>query len=112
MSKKMERLSLVSLVQFPSPTKLLTLSLDEERMTDVIRVMEDGIATVQRIEGGDSKMRLEGFLATFVSNSISNLSGVASYYRFISTSLYRYPTKHWKYFRLRLNSTRPRILHG
>jgi hypothetical protein len=44
---------------------------DEERMTDVIQVMEDGIATIRKLEGGDPKMRLENFLSMFVSNGFS-----------------------------------------
>jgi hypothetical protein len=37
-------------------------------MGDVIRIVEEGIATVRKLEGGDAKMRLEGFLSTFVSD--------------------------------------------
>lgn len=44
---------------------------DEERMTDVIQVMEDGIATIRKLEGGDPRMLLESFLSMFVSNGFS-----------------------------------------
>ena len=56
----------------PCPVVSLTdMFSDEERMTDVIQVMENGIATVRKLEGGDPNMRLESFLSMFVSNGFS-----------------------------------------
>jgi hypothetical protein len=42
--------------------------IDQDRMADVIQIVEEGIAAVRKLEGGDAKMRLEGFLSTFVSD--------------------------------------------
>jgi len=50
---------------------LINILSDEERMTDVIQVMENGIATVRKLEGGDPKLQLENFLSMFVSNGFS-----------------------------------------
>ena len=41
-------------------------------MADVLRVLQEGIAAIRKHPGGDSRMRLEGFLADFVSTLVHN----------------------------------------
>jgi hypothetical protein len=77
--RRMKRLSSVRFCHALDRSGLFTnVFSDEERMTDVIQVMEDGITTIRKLEGGDPKMRLENFLSMFVSNGfylyISRLS--------------------------------------
>ena len=48
-------------------------------MADVMQVLEEGIAAVRKIEGGDPKMRLEGFLSTFVSARLPTLDCLNAY---------------------------------
>jgi len=45
---------------------MLISSVDQDRMADVIRIVEEGIAAVRKLEGGDPRMRLETFLSAFV----------------------------------------------
>jgi hypothetical protein len=81
-------------------------------MADVIRVVEEGIAAVRNLEGGDPKMRLESFLSTFVSFNTSLLVGTQPIFSPYSTSPYRYQIVHWKCFSLQPNFTRLLISHG
>jgi hypothetical protein len=43
--------------------------LDQDRMADVVQIVEEAIATIRKTEPGDAKMRLESFLSIFVSKS-------------------------------------------
>lgn len=57
-------------------------------MADVIRVLEEAIAAVRKIEGGDSKMRLEGFLSTFVRFHSKTSHGLGlTFYQYLALPL-------------------------
>ena len=57
--------------------------IDQDRMADVIQIVEEGIAAVRNLEGGDTRMRLESFLSTFVSDV--NFHGHSVNHRRLST---------------------------
>jgi hypothetical protein len=65
-----------------SPELAPNNSADEVGVTDVLHVLQGGIATIRKHPGGDPRMRLESFLADFVSSLVSNeeKSGVETYY--------------------------------
>ena len=50
-----------------SPNPLSNKAADEDEVADVLHVLQEGITAIRKHPGGDPRMRLEGFLADFVS---------------------------------------------
>lgn len=70
--------------------------VDPDRMADVIQILEEGIATVRKVEGGDPKMRLEGFLSAFYlalplpDNALEVLQSATKFYKTSSPAWLNY----------------------
>jgi hypothetical protein len=47
------------------------LGADEDGVADVLRVLQEAITATRKHPGGDPRMRLEGFLADFVSTLVN-----------------------------------------
>jgi hypothetical protein len=45
---------------------------DEDGVADVRHVLQEGMTSIRKHPGGDPGMRLEGFLANFVSTLVNN----------------------------------------
>ena len=48
------------------------MAADQDGVADVLHVIQEGITATRKHPGGDPRMRLEGFLADFVSTLVND----------------------------------------